>query len=235
MINNTSSKGVKDRKQYVIPIIIFLGIISVGAALLVLIRPRPVVGAVSGSEFILPTPYPKPLEQGYTIGDPNAPVVIVEFSDFQCAYCRQFFLQIESSLIEQYVIPGKVYFIYRTLGDWLGPGSQLSAEAAYCASDQEMFWEYHDALFTNQGRVEFSGVNLLQLADALGLDMNVFGSCVESNKYRNQVIKDLQDGLAAGVRGTLTFLINGKLVAGAQSYSFFQQAIDAALSEIDQK
>ena len=76
MINNTSSKGVKDRKQYVIPIIIFLGIISVGAALLFLIRPRPVVGAVSGGEFILPTPYPKPLKQGNTMGDPNAPVVI---------------------------------------------------------------------------------------------------------------------------------------------------------------
>jgi protein-disulfide isomerase len=235
MIDNTSSKGVKDRKQYVIPIIIFMGIISVGAALFFIIRPKPVVGAVSSSEFILTTPYPKPLVQGNTMGDPNAPVVIEEFSDFQCAYCRQFFLQTERALIEKYVIPGKVYFIYRTLGDWLGPGSQMSAEAAYCAGDQEMFWEYHAALFTNQGRVEFSGVNLLDLADTLGLDMNVFDSCVESYKYRNQVIKDLQDGLTAGVRGTPSFLINDKLVAGVQPYSYFQQAIETALNEIDQE
>ena len=169
------------------------------------------------------------------MGAPNAPVVIEEFSDFQCAYCRQFFLQTEKALIDQYIIPGKVYFIYRTLGDWLGPGSQLSAEAAYCAGDQEMFWEYHDALFTNQGQVEFSPVNLLQLADTLGLDLNTFGSCVESYKYRDQVNKDRQDGISAGVRGTPSFLINDKLVVGAQPFSFFQQAIETAFNENDQE
>jgi len=76
MINSTSSKEVKNRRRYVIPIIIVLGIISVGAALLFLIRLRPVVGDFSGSELILPTPHPKPLEQGNTMGDPNSPVVI---------------------------------------------------------------------------------------------------------------------------------------------------------------
>jgi protein-disulfide isomerase len=169
------------------------------------------------------------------MGDPEAPVVIEEFSDFQCTYCRQFFLETEKLLINQYVSTGKVYFIYRTLGSWLGPGSQYSAEAVYCASDQDMFWEYHDALFTNQGRMEFYPTNLIQLADNLGLDLNVFGNCVESYKYRDQVKKDLTDGVSAGVRGTPSFLINGRLVVGAQPFSFFQQEIEAALNQIDQE
>jgi protein-disulfide isomerase len=122
-----------------------------------------------------------------TMGDPNAPVVIKEFSDFQCAFCRQFFLETEKPLLEQYVSTGKVYFIYRTLGSWLGPGSQYAAEAAYCAGDQDMFWEYHDALFNNQGRMGFSPVNLIQLADDLGMDLNEFEACVKSYKYRDRV------------------------------------------------
>ena len=235
MNNNSSSNGGQNRKNYVIPIILVAGVISVGVALFFLIRPKPVVRAAFGNKFDLVTPYPKPSVQGNTMGDPNAPVVIEEFSDFQCGYCRQFFQETEKPLIDQFVQTGKVYFVYRTLGDWLGPGSQLSAEAAYCAGDQEMFWEYHDALFTIQGQVEFSPVNLLQLADTLGLDLNTFGSCVESYKYRNQVNKDRQDGISAGVRGTPSFLINDKLVVGAQPFSFFQQMIETALNEIDQE
>ncbi len=169
------------------------------------------------------------------MGDPNAPVVIEEFSDFQCAFCRQFFLETEKPLIEQYVSTGKVFYIYRTLGSWLGPGSQYSAEAAYCAGDQDMFWEYHDALFTNQGRMEFSPQNLIRLADDLGMDLNEFGTCVESYKYREQVKQDLTDGISAGVRGTPSFLINGKLVIGAQPFSFFEQAIETALNEMGQE
>jgi protein-disulfide isomerase len=162
-------------------------------------------------------------------------VVIEEFSDFQCAFCRQFFLETEKPLIEQYVSTGKVYFIYRTLGSWLGPGSQYAAEAAYCAGDQDMFWEYHDTLFTNQRRMEFSPVNLIQLADELGLDLIKFGDCVESSKYREQINKDLADGISAGVRGTPSFLINGRLVIGAQPFSFFEQAIEKALNDIGQE
>jgi protein-disulfide isomerase len=169
------------------------------------------------------------------MGDPNAPVVIEEFSDFQCAYCRQFFLETEKPLIDQYVSTGKVYFIYRTLGSWLGPGSQYSAEAAYCAGDQDMFWEYHDALFSNQGRMEFSPVNLIQLADNLGMNLNEFGNCVESYKYRDQVKKDLTDGISAGVRGTPSFLINGRLVIGTRPFSFFQQAIETELNKFSQE
>jgi len=232
MSNYTGSKDVKQRRGFTIPILIALGLLSLGAAVLFLFRPKPTVGATSSSELVLANPNLEPAVQGNTMGDPNAPVVIEEFSDFQCGYCRQFFLQTEPALIEQYVATGKVYFMYRTLGDWLGPGSQLLAEASYCASDQDMFWEYHDALFASQGQVAFTSDNLLKLAEDTGLDMNAFRSCVESYKYRPQVMKDKQDGLAAGVRGMPTFLINGKLIVGAQPFSVFQREIEVALTSL---
>jgi protein-disulfide isomerase len=235
MITRNNSEGVKKRKEIALPIIVVLGIISIGTAFVFLFRPKPEVSAASNSELYLSNSNSKPRVDGNTMGDPNAPVVIEEFSDFQCAYCRQFFLETEKPLINQYVSTGKVYFIYRTLGSWLGPGSQYAAEAAYCAGDQDMFWEFHDALFTNQGRMEFSPVNLIQLADNLGMDLNEFGNCVENYKYRDQVKKDLTDGINAGVRGTPSFLINRRLVIGAQPFSFFQQAIETALNEINQE
>jgi protein-disulfide isomerase len=235
MNSQSSSQDKNKRKNYVISIFIVLGIISVGTAIVFQIRTQPGVSSASNSELDLSNSYKKPMVDGNTMGDPNAPVVIEEFSDFQCAYCRQFFLETEKPLIDQYVNTGKVYFIYRTLGSWLGPGSQYSAEAAYCAGDQDMFWEFHDALFTNQGRMEFSPVNLIQLADGMGLDLIEFGDCVESSKYREQIKKDLTDGISEGVRGTPSFLINDRLVIGAQQFSFFQQAIETALNEIDQE
>jgi protein-disulfide isomerase len=234
MINLTYTEEVKKRINFAIPLIIVLGIITIGIAFVILFLQKQEANAASVSGKALTTSYPKPRVDGTTMGDPNAPVVIEEFSDFQCAYCRQFFLETEKPLIDQYVSTGKVYFIHRTLGSWLGPGSQYAAEAAYCAGDQDMFWEYHDALFTNQGRMKFSPVNLIQLADSLVMDLNEFGDCVESYKYREQVKKDLTDGVSAGVRGTPSFLINGRLVVGAQPFSFFQQAIETALNEIDQ-
>jgi protein-disulfide isomerase len=235
MIDQTDTQVEKKRKFFAIPLIIVLGIITIGTAFVILFLQKPGANVVSVNGKVLTTPYPKPMVDGNTMGDPNAPVVIEEFSDFQCAFCRQFFLETEKPLIEQYVSTGKVYFIYRTLGSWLGPGSQYAAEAAYCAGDQDMFWEYHDTLFTNQRRMEFSPVNLIQLADELGLDLIKFGDCVESSKYREQINKDLADGISAGVRGTPSFLINGRLVIGAQPFSFFEQAIEKALNDIGQE
>ena len=185
----------------------------------------------AGVNKILPAPsLSRPQAQGNTMGDPNSPVKIIEFSDFQCAYCRQFFLQNEQPLIEDYVASGKVYFVYRTLGDWLGPESWASAEAAYCAGDQDRFWEYHDLLFANQGNGSFSRDRLRAFAQALDLDKEAFNACLSNAKYGEQVRQDLADGLQAGVRGTPSFLVNGKLVAGAQSYSMFRQEIEAALA-----
>ena len=212
--------------------ILVVGTLSLLGALALIFTRSQVSGAGAGENEILPGPsLSRPLVKGNTMGEPNAPVRVVEFSDFQCAYCRQFFLQTEQPLIEDYVTAGKVYFVYRTLGDWLGPASQASAEAAYCAGDQGRFWEYHDLLFANQGSGAFLRDRLRAFAQALDLDEEGFNACLSSAKYRDQVRQDLADGLQAGVRGTPSFLINGKLVAGAQSYAMFRQEIEAALAE----
>ncbi len=231
MIKTRSSNPSKT-KQRLARAILALGLLFLTGAIFILIRARQSSAPATQGGFIMPETRTKPSSQGNAMGDSSAPVVIEEFSDFQCPYCRQFALQTMPQIVEDYISSGKVYFVYRTLGDWLGPESQLAAEGVYCAGDQGKFWEYHDALFANQGRISFSASNLLKLAEAIDLDMNAFTDCVENYTYRGQVEQDLQDGLAAGVRGTPSFIINGKLIAGAQSFSVFQQVIESALQEI---
>jgi len=210
---------------------LIIGLLFFAAGIVFVIRMRANnEGLVAEKQWLLPPPAAKPMADRNAMGDPHAPVTIIEFSDFQCAYCRQFYLQAEPALIENEIAAGKVYFVYRSLGDWLGPESQRAAEASYCAADQEKFWEYHDALFSNQGLVKFSSENLIDLATVLGLEEKTFVDCLANRKYRAQVEQDLQDGLQAGVRGTPSFLINGKLIAGAQPYSVFAQEIEAALN-----
>jgi protein-disulfide isomerase len=213
-------------------VILIVGILSLlGALFLLFTDQRSSSAEAQAAKIVQPPLTDRPSVQGNAMGDPDAPVKIVEFSDFLCPYCRQFFLQTEQPLIEDYVTAGKVYFVYRTLGDWLGPASQASAEAAYCAGDQGRFWEYHDLLFANQGSGAFLRDRLRAFAQALDLDEEGFNACLSSAKYRDQVLPDLADGLQAGVRGTPSFLINGELVAGAQSYAMFRQEIEAALAE----
>jgi protein-disulfide isomerase len=210
--------------------LLLAGVLLFALSVFFFLRPKSANGGAPANAQLLPNP--RPQVQGNAMGNPNAPVTMIEFSDFLCPYCRQFALEIEPLLIEEYVATGKVYFIYRTLGDWLGPESQASAEAAYCAAEQNRFWEYHDLLFANQNLVDFSTQNLLAFAEDLGLNMDQFEDCLQQGEYRPQVEKDLQDGLLAGVRGTPSFLINSRFIAGAQAYAVFQREIEAALNSL---
>jgi len=207
--------------------VLLAGVVLFSLSVFFFLRPKSTISGLPAKAQFLPIPTPQ--AQGNAMGNPDAPVTMIEFSDFLCPYCRQFALETEPLLIEEYVATGKVYFIYRTLGDWLGPQSQASAEAAYCAAEQNRFWEYHDLLFANQKLVDFSSQNLIGFAEDLGLNMDQFEGCVQQGEYRPQVENDLQDGLRAGVRGTPSFLINGRFIAGSQAYAVFQQEIEAAL------
>lgn len=167
------------------------------------------------------------------LGDPNAPVKIVEFSDFQCSACGVFYQNTEEALINEFVATGKVYFTYRTMGVWIGAESDLAGQAAYCAADQAKFWEYHDILFANQGAENaglFSQQRLQAFAEELNLDMGDFNDCLSSGKYRSQTTQDRSDGDAAGVTGTPTFFINGKAVKGAVDIATMRSEIEAALA-----
>jgi len=166
------------------------------------------------------------------MGDPNAPVKIIEYSDFQCPYCGKFSTDTEQLIIDAYVATGKVYFEYHSFGEFIGPESLRSAEAAYCAGDQEKFWDMHDLIFANQegeNQGAFTDKRLRAFAEKLGLEMGAFNDCFSSSKYADKVKQDGLEGAKAGVQSTPSFLINGKLVVGAQPFSVFQTEIEAFL------
>jgi protein-disulfide isomerase len=187
---------------------------------------------------------------GNSMGNKNAPIQIVEFGDFQCPYCKQFHEQTEPLLISNYVDTGKVYFTYRSAGNWISKHisenteSQDAAAAAYCAADQGRFWQMHDALFANNRDAEnqgsFSKERLTSIAQGVGLDINVYQDCFESGKYADRVQKDYQDAVAAGVQGTPSFVVTYQvnnvtrtlLIEGAQPYEAFQQALNQILQEM---
>ncbi len=185
----------------------------------------------------------RPMVNDNAMGDPNAPIKIQEFSDFQCPYCARFHEETEQQIADTYVADGTVYFVYRSFGNFIGAESKAAAEAAYCAGEQGKFWEYHDILFSNQTGENvgaFADRRLQAFAEALSLDMDTFNSCLSSNKYADRVNQDRIDGTAAGVTGTpaflITYTVNGeekqRFIAGAYPFSEFQTQIEGALSEM---
>jgi len=167
------------------------------------------------------------------MGDPNAPVKIVEYADYECPYCEKYWEETEPQVIQNYVTTGKVYYEYRSVGGFLGPESAAAANASYCADDQNKFWEYHDILFANwtgEHVGDFAPDKLRQYAAAIHLNLDQFNTCLDAGTHQDQVAQDATDARNAGVQGTPSFIINGKLVEGAGPYSTFHQAIDAALN-----
>jgi len=166
-------------------------------------------------------------------GDKDAPVTIVEFSDFQCPFCQRFYQQTMPSIEENYVKTGKVKIVFRDFPLSFHQNAQKAAEAAECADDQGKFWEYHDMLF-EKGKGDGTGLAVADLksyAQTLGLNTATFNNCLDSGKYTSEVQKDQADGTSYGVRGTPAFFVNGQLISGAQPYANFQQVIDAELAK----
>ncbi len=165
------------------------------------------------------------------LGSENAPVEIVEFADFQCPFCGRFYSDVEIKLVEEYVNTGKAKFAFRDFS-FLGDESYWAANAARCANDQGKFWDFHDYLYTHQNgenQGAFSKENLKKFGREIGLNTATFNACVDADTHKDAVAADTEAGRAAGVNGTPATFINGKMIAGAQSYSVFKEAIDAAL------
>jgi len=195
-------------------------------------------------------PHPRPEANGNSMGDPNAPIKIEVFSDFQCPYCQSFHEETEPLLVEQYISTGKVHFTYRSMGNFVSENidaenteSQDAAMAAYCAMDQDQFWAVHDMLFANvlgENARSFTDERNKAIANATGLDMDQFNKCYDSQKYAATVEKDREDAQTANVMGVpsflLTYTVNAEtktsLIEGAQPFSQFQEELEAVLSEI---
>lgn len=219
-------KRQEQTQRLIVGGVIILGALLVAAAL-ILPNFQPV------GQVIVPPPNPRPMADFNTMGDPNAPVTIIEYSDFQCPYCSRFSEQTEQQIVDAYVATGKVRFVYKSFGEFIGPESRRAAEAAYCAGDQGKFWEMHDIIFANQNgenKGGFSDPRLRAFADKIGLDKAAFESCFSGGKYSGLVTKDGVEGRQASIQATPSFFVNGTLVEGAQPFSAFQQAVEAALA-----
>ena len=170
-------------------------------------------------------------ERGFARGPKDAPVTIVEFSDFQCPFCKTATATIKQ-VLDKY--PGKVRLVFR---DYplasLHPQAPKAHEAARCAGDQAKFWEYHDVLFERSPKI--APQDLKQYAQELKLNATAFDQCLDSGKYTAEVDKDFQEGVGLGLTGTPSFFINGKQIVGAQPLAAFQRVVDGELAKIAAK
>ena len=172
------------------------------------------------------------------LGNPNAPITMVEFGDYQCTFCSKFFHETENSIITNYVKTGKVKMLFK---DYiiLGQDSMNAANAAHCANDQKLFWEYHSMLYNNWAGENTGWADLAHLhefANTLGLDMDVFSTCMSDLKWNELVNLSSKDGQKLGVSGTPTFFVidqNNDVIkiVGAQHYDVFKQIFDSVLDE----
>ena len=179
------------------------------------------------------------MENGSSIlGDPNAPVTLVEFGDYQCYFCNQFFHTTEDSLFKNYVETGKVKVIFKDY-TIIGPDSNTAAHAAHCADDQGQFWKYHDTLYNNwdgENTGWASSENLLQFARDMELDIDQFSKCMIDSKYTSIIINSNQDAKDLGLTGTPAFFIIGPdskvtKISGAQPYDIFEGIFNLELEK----
>jgi len=169
------------------------------------------------------------------LGDAKAPVTIVEFTDYQCPYCRKFYSKAYKELKKNYVDTGKLRFVLRDLPLPNHQHAKPAAISAHCAGEQNKFWEMHDALFEGGGK--FSRDDILSYANSIGLQTDPFKSCLTSGRYDKDIKQDIQDAGKVGIRGTPAFvvgrttddLVNGTLISGTRPFSTFQKEIDKLL------
>jgi protein-disulfide isomerase len=162
-------------------------------------------------------------------GDANAPVTIVEFSDFQCPFCGKFFSETFGQIKSKYIDTGKVKYVFRDFPLSFHQNARSASMAADCvkeAGGDKAYFEYHDTLYKNQATLDAD--SLKTFAKDMGYDI---ASCLDSEKFGAEVDADMADGQKYGVRGTPAFFINGTLLSGAQPFSAFETAIEAELAK----
>jgi protein-disulfide isomerase len=231
-------KRQKRVKQQRLALIVGTGGVIVLLALLVVIpqvqRNNQPVGT-----FVPITPQAHPDANGTAMGNPNAPVKIVTYEDFQCPSCQYYTQNVETLLIQNEIKNGQVYYQFRNFPiidrTSTTKESEQSANAALCAADQGRFWDYHDMLYANQEGENvgsFTDKRLEAFAQTLGLNMNEFNACFSVDKHQNQIDTEYQEGQQAGVTGTPSVFVNGKEVSPGYipTYDDLKKAIQAALT-----
>lgn len=167
------------------------------------------------------------------VGDENAPITIVEFSDYQCPFCYRFYSSIFPDLKKDFIDTGKVKYVFRDYPLNIHPAALSAHLAAECANDQGKYWEMHNYLFDNQSdwsKAEDLNGTLVGYAGTLGLNASTFSECLTSGKYKDEINSDKSEGKQYGVQGTPTLFINGKILRGLpQSYVQFKSLLESEL------
>lgn len=173
------------------------------------------------------------IDGAFSLGSKDAPVTMVEFTDFQCPFCQRFHMSTFGELKKNYIDTGKVRFVSRDLPLDIHPNAMQAAEAARCAGEQGQFWAMRDRMGANPDKLDLN--HLVGFAQEFKLDVLRFRSCVENQKYKAAIEKDIQDATKIGANGTPSFVIgrdtpqgvDGELVVGAMPYQVFDQKLKA--------
>jgi protein-disulfide isomerase len=213
-----------------------IGGIGIGAVLIAfaLIYPN----LKSAGEIATLEAFQRPMEDGMAIGDPNAPVRIDVFEDFQCPACAFYTEEVERRIAESYVTSGQVYYVFHHYpfldSNSVNKESHQAANASMCALEQDKFWDYHDILFANwngENAGAFNDSRLKVFAEKIDLDMERFTSCFDENRYQEEIEADYDLGLEMGVSGTPSVFANGQQITPGfvPGFEDVQQAVEAAL------
>ena len=227
------AKRKRAQRQTLMTWVLIIAGIAIVITGLVIYRTQAAIAGIRMPEF-----YDYSLADGSALGDPNAPVQIVEYSDFQCSACAQFHSLTLQQIIDTYVATGQVYFVFRNfpiLDRGASTESHDAANAVYCAGEQNRFWEFHDMLFANrtgEGAGSFTPARLEAMGELLGLDPS-FNECLDNIDYAEEVILDRTSAFEAGFNSTPSFLVNDQPLVGAQPFSEFVTVIENALAEVE--
>ena len=233
-------KTASPNRDYLLPGSILIAAVMISGSIIYMVgaQNRGTMGAQQGNVEQALTPS-KALElsaRDVILGDPKAPVTLIEYGDYQCPYCARFFVDAEQKIRNAYVKSGKVRMVFRNLA-FLGTESTDAAQAAECAKDQGKFWPYHDAIYAAEhedGEERNGNLNrnfFLTIAKDAGVDIAAFTSCFDSKKYVAQVQSDNENAHAVGADSTPTTFINGEKIQGALPFASFQAVIDKALAK----
>ncbi len=171
------------------------------------------------------------VEGAFSLGSKDAPITMVEFTDFQCPFCQRFHVTTFGELKKNYIDTGKLRFVSRDLPLDIHPNAMQAAEAGRCAGEQGQFWAMRDRMGSNPDKLDLN--HLVGFAQEFKLDVMKFRACVEGQKYKKAIEKDMEDAMRAGANGTPSFVIgratpqgvDGELVVGAMPYQMFDQKL----------
>ncbi len=219
----------------IVIIVVFFGFNGISNESELVIKPTPSIQESGPPKITMETF----LANGSPIlGNPNAPVTLVEFGDYQCHFCNVFFHSTEDDILKNYVETGKVRMIFKDY-NIIGPDSIRASHGAHCANDQGLFWEYHDILYSNwtgENNGWASSENLVKFAQEIDLDMDVWSECMKNKPYSQIILASNEDAKNLGITGTPAFFVigpDGKTtrISGAQPFEVFENIFEIELKK----